>query len=180
MKVQSLAAFVGGALLLYACATPEQGPHRGGPLAPVQRALLSADALVFVSFDTDGDLRITQAELETGIAREFARADSNHDGSISPLEYQAWAASALGGDSLPPFRLDFDRNVDNVITQKEFHDELAARFHSYDANNDGAVTRDEFLRDIGQVRAPTQNRQDDGGFGRGEGRRGRGGGPYGG
>jgi hypothetical protein len=47
---------------------------------------------------------------------------------------------------LPPYRLNFDRNVDNSITREEFHDELAARFADYDANHDGAVTRAEMLR----------------------------------
>ncbi|MES1156744.1 MAG: hypothetical protein ABUL73_03090 [Alphaproteobacteria bacterium] len=178
MKYQTLAVLAGGVLALGACATPQDGPqHRRGD-APQQHALISADALVFVSFDTDNDLRITQAELEAGIAREFARADANHDGSISPIEFQNWAATALGGDSLPPYRLDFDRNVDNVITQKEFHDELMARAHAYDANNDGVLTRDEFIKEINQARPPMQERPN--GFQRGGEGGGRRGGPYGG
>jgi hypothetical protein len=150
-----LAAAAIAALGLCACASSGGGAgHDGGEDPPI-RALLSADVMLFVSFDADGDLRVTQAELDAGIAREFARAEANHDGQIQPLEFQAWQNAALGGGDMGPYRLDFDRNVDNVITRQEFHDELAARARHYDEDGDGVLTRKEFVREVNQTRRPS-------------------------
>jgi Ca2+-binding EF-hand superfamily protein len=116
---------------------------------------MSGDALMFVSFDADGDLVISRAEIEAGLAREFARADVNADGELQPIEYQNWALAVLGGAAMGPYRLDFDRNVDNVITRAEFDAELNARASDYDHNDDGVLTRAEFVRQVGQTRPPS-------------------------
>ena len=137
--------------LLAGCASDNGRP---GQEHQTVRALLSVDALMFAGFDSDNDLRITNAEIEAGITREFARADTNHDGTISPLEFQAWSNVALGGGQTAPYRIDFDHNVDNVITAAEFHDEIVARAHEYDTNEDGVLTRDEFVRVLNQARGP--------------------------
>lgn len=155
MKAWTLAAMACGAAVLAACA----GGGDRGPRAEPIRALLSADALVYATFDTDGDMRISAAELEAGVARELTRADANGDGSLQPLEFQNWSNAALGGGQLPPYRLDFDRNVDNVITAEEFTTELTARARDYDADGDGVLTRAEFVR---QVNQPRVLRPDDG------------------
>ncbi len=124
------------------------GPPRGAPLpSDPPRVLLSADTLVFTSFDANNDLRIDHAELEAGIAREFARADVNSDGALTPLEFQSWMTAALGGANAPPYRLDFDRNVDNSITRAEFESELNARAELYDSDHDGVLVRSEFIRE---------------------------------
>lgn len=145
------------ALMLASCVLALAGCAGGGAAGtsrdPV-RALLSADALMFVSFDTDGDLSVSAAEIEAGRAREFTRADANGDGQLQPLEFQNWANAVLGGGQIGPFRLDFDRNVDNVITRDEFDAEIVARVADYDSNEDGALTRPEFVRLLGQTRAP--------------------------
>lgn len=146
MKALRLAVAASG-FALAACASG------GGPDGSSSvRALLSADVMMFVSFDADGDLSISAAEVEAGLNREFARADSNSDGQIQPLEFQGWANAVLGGGQIGPFRLDFDRNVDNVITREEFDAEIRARALDYDADEDGAVARIEFVRLVGQAR----------------------------
>lgn len=146
------------AAVLTGCASSGDGD--GGRNESV-RALLSADSLMFVSFDTDGDLSVSASEIEAGMGREFARADANRDGQLQPLEFQTWANTALGGGQIGPFRLDFDRNVDNVITREEFDTEIRARVQDYDANEDGILTRPEFVRLLGQTRpAPPSVRPD--------------------
>lgn len=142
---------------LAACAG---GGSRGGSNAsePI-RALLSADALMFVSFDADGDLSVSGAEIEAGIAREFTRADTNGDGSLGPIEFQNWSNLVLGGSQLGPYRLDFDRNVDNVITREEFDTELRARVRDYDSDESGALSRSEFVRLVGQARPPSDRQR---------------------
>jgi hypothetical protein len=114
---------------------------------------------MFVSFDTDGDLSVSGSENEAGIAREFSRADANGDGSLQPIEFSNWSNQVLGGSQIGPYRLDFDRNVDNVITRAEFDAELRARFTAYDSDETGALSRAEFVRLVGQARPPTPRRQ---------------------
>ncbi|HCK84627.1 MAG TPA: hypothetical protein DHW63_08965 [Hyphomonadaceae bacterium] len=142
------------AAFLAACAS-----GRGGDENEPIRALLSADALMFVSFDTDGDFGVDAAEVEAGIAREFARADSNRDGALQPIEFQNWASIVLGGGQMGPFRLDFDRNVDNSITREEFESEIRGRVRDYDADENGVLARSEFVRRVGQARPPSERTQ---------------------
>ncbi|MBL8537593.1 MAG: hypothetical protein JNM59_09360 [Hyphomonadaceae bacterium] len=152
-----LKVWVGGlcAATLAACASGSGGAANNEPI----RALLSADTMMFVSFDGDGDAAISAAEVDAGLAREFARADAGADGQLQPNEFQTWANLVLGGGQLGPYRLDFDRNVDNVITREEFDAELRARVRDYDENEDGALTRSELIRLVGQARPPAPRRQ---------------------
>lgn len=150
MKLKTLALACGVAMLT-ACAS---GGGRSGDRSPDIRALLSADAMMFVSFDSDGDLSTTSAEIEAGIGREFARADTNGDGSVQAIEFQNWSNAVLGGGQLGPYRLDFDRNVDNVISRAEFENEIRARVRDYDENGDTALQRTEYVWLIGQARRP--------------------------
>lgn len=152
MRLKMVALAAGTAVALTACA----GGSRGSSdfREPI-RALMSADALMFVGFDADHDLSVTTAEIDAGVGREFTRADSNGDGSLAPIEFQNWSNSVLGGTQLGPYRLDFDRNVDNVITREEFETEIRARVRDYDADENGVLSRAEFVRLIGQARPPS-------------------------
>lgn len=154
------AAIVAVAAALGACASGGGGDDNGGGRTQV-RALLSADALMFTSFDTNGDLSITTDEIDAGMNREFARADSNSDGSLSPIEFQNWSNQVLGGTQMGPYRLDFDRNVDNTITRAEFDTEIRGRVDDYDSDESGSLTRSEFVRVLGQARAPTRVRMEE-------------------
>ena len=149
MRLKALALVAATAAGVTACATGGgPGAHTNEPI----RALLSADVMMFVSWDTNGDLIVSPDEIEAGITREFNRADTNHDGRIEPIEFQAWANAVLGGTNMGPYRLDFDRNVDNVITREEFANEIHARVRDYDTNEDGSLSRAEFVRLVGQAR----------------------------
>ena len=154
MILRTLAVLAGTAFALGACANAGGSARSEEPI----RALLSADVMMFVSFDADADLTISAAEIEAGMAREFARSDSNRDASLQPIEFQGWANAALGGGQMGPYRLDFDRNVDNIITREEFDTEIRARVSDYDADENGALTRSEFVRRVGQARPPSVRR----------------------
>jgi hypothetical protein len=150
MHLRNLALMASSALAVTACAT---GPDAARSNEPI-RALLSADVMMFVSWDTNGDLVTSADEIRAGIAREWDRADTNHDGRIEPIEFQAWGAAVLGGGQMGPFRLDFDRNVDNSISREEFTNEIQARVRDYDTNEDGSLSRAEYVRLVGQARPP--------------------------
>ncbi|MGE0742366.1 MAG: EF-hand domain-containing protein [Hyphomonadaceae bacterium] len=157
MRLKTAMAAVAAAALT-ACASGGGSSAVNEPI----RALLSADALMFVSFDADGDLSVSTPELEAGSAREFARADANSDGQLQPIEFQTWSNQVLGGSQLGPYRLDFDRNVDNVITRAEFDTEIRARFSDYDQDESDSLSRSEFVRLIGQARPPAPRREPSG------------------
>lgn len=149
MRLKALALMAASAASVTACATGGgPGAHQNEPI----RALLSADVMMFISWDANGDLVVSPDEIEAGITREFNRADANHDGRIEPIEYQAWQNAVLGGSSMGPYRLDFDRNVDNVITREEFANEIHARVRDYDTDENGSLSRAEFVRLVGQAR----------------------------
>ncbi|MEQ1819866.1 MAG: hypothetical protein ABL871_14785 [Terricaulis sp.] len=155
MSFRTIAVVAGAALMLTACGG---GRSVADSTAPI-RALLSADALMLVSFDTNGDLSVTRDEAEAGFAREFGRADADANGALSPIEFTNWSNLVLGGSQIGPYRLDFDRNVDNVITREEFDAEMRARFSQYDGDENGSLSRAEFVRLVGQARPPTQRRE---------------------
>ncbi|MGE0597482.1 MAG: hypothetical protein AB7P07_14050 [Hyphomonadaceae bacterium] len=146
MKVWTWAALAAG-VMAAACAS-----GGGRPDPERVQVLMSADAFFFVLVDADGDFAANMDEIEAGITREFARADANGDGSLTPIEYQTWANQVLGGGQMGPFRLDFDRNVDNIITQEEFRAELLARAEGYDTDENRIVTRSEMMRPLNVVR----------------------------
>lgn len=155
MKKGKVAILIAATAALSACAS---GGDRAGQRSEPIRALLSADALMFVGFDADADLSVSASEIEAGLNREFARADANGDGQLQPIEFQNWANLVLGGNQLGPYRLDFDRNVDNAITREEFDAEIRARVRDYDENANGALSRGEFVRLVGVTRPPTPTR----------------------
>jgi Ca2+-binding EF-hand superfamily protein len=155
MRFSTIALMALGAAALAACATGRSSANEREPI----RALLSADALMYATFDADRDLRLTMDEVQAGVAMEFTRADANRDGSLQPIEFQNWSNLVLGGGSTGPYRLDFDRNVDNLITAEEFTNELTARARDYDADEDGVIVRGDFIRVIGQARQPGAQRR---------------------
>jgi len=154
MGLKTLAVLVLGVALTAACSSGPASSERNDPV----RALLSGDAMMLVSFDTDGDLSVSSGEIDAGLQREFARADVSRDGSLSPIEFQNWSNAVLGGGPMGPYRLDFDRNVDNSITREEFDAEIRARARQYDENADGVLTRGEFTRLVGAARPPAERR----------------------
>lgn len=156
MKLMTWTLAVISAAALAACASGSGGDSRSNE--PI-RALMSADVMMFVSFDADGDMSVSAAEIDAGLNREFARADANADGALQPIEFQNWSNAVLGGGQMGPYRLDFDRNVDNSITRDEFNAEIRARVHDYDSDENGALARSEFIRLIGQARPPVERRR---------------------
>ena len=73
---------------------PGQGELRDDSLRQrAQADRLKPGAGLFITFDTNNDGRISQAELDAGIPAAFTQADSNEDGYLTALEQQDWARS---------------------------------------------------------------------------------------
>lgn len=141
MRLRS-AAVVAAVLCAWGCAS---GGGADGS-RPSINAVLSGDALLMVEADADDNRETSRAEFEAALVRGFAEADSDANASLSPLEWQNWARATMGADLVGPFRLEIDRNVDNLISAEEFNEELLARFDRYDVDQSGAVSRSELVR----------------------------------
>lgn len=138
-------AMAAALLSLGACAGGSKPPPPG-PAEIAVRKTPSVVGLLFSRFDTNLDYRISKDELNVGIDRAFASADADGDKSISPLEFETFSQTALGGKSAPPYRLDFDRNVDSHITPLEFKTELLAIAEGLDTDKDGVLSQEELTK----------------------------------
>lgn len=138
------AALLLAAVVLAACSSgpPRRGDPEGDRVGAAYRqsAFLTGAALLFVQFDADRDYATSRAEAEAGARAEWARASGGAD-KLTPIMFEQWAARALGGPQMGPFRLAFDTNVDNEITAAEFSAAILDRFDKYDTDKDGIVRR---------------------------------------
>ena len=130
---------------LAACASGGAPP---GSFGERISAVVSGDAFVIAGADADGDRITTEAELQAALTSAFSAADADQSGALSPLEWQTFSRTQMGGDLLGPFRLEVDRNVDNSIDQTEFTDAFIARFGRYDGDGDGRVARPDLVRSL--------------------------------
>ena len=131
-KIRLLPGLAGFAML--ACvATPAfaQEPDRidritgmanpGGPgRAPPGVKVVSPGALIFASFDHNGDGVITIAEIEAGAEIAFVAADKNGDGVITGFEQADWAALMNSGADEMANAMTFDIDLDRTVTKAEF------------------------------------------------------------
>lgn len=134
----------------------KEGDDRVGA-AYRQSAFLSGAALLFVQFDADRDYATTRTETQAGATAEWARA-SGGAAKMTPIAFEQWAARALGGPQVGPYRLAFDTNVDNEITAAEFSAAILDRFDRYDTDKDGVLRRPDMIE-----RLPDQPRGGPGG-----------------
>ncbi|MEZ6010579.1 MAG: hypothetical protein R3C08_01750 [Hyphomonas sp.] len=86
---------------------------------------------LFLSFDSNGDGRITRDELLAGSAAAFVTADTNGDGYLSAFEQISWAESLPTRDDTLANPVRFDPNLDRRVSPEEFQTviiELAAHY----------------------------------------------------
>jgi hypothetical protein len=111
-------------------------PAMAADPAPARRPALLAAA------DSDGDGKLTAAELHAERERQVSRFDADRDGMLSPGEYEAWWLSMARPRLERLFRAD-DRNKDGSVAL----DELVARandlLHRRDRDGDGALSAEE-------------------------------------
>lgn len=104
---------------------PEARTPRGTP-----ERLVPGGGL-FLSFDTNGDGRITHDELVAGTAAAFVKADANADGALTAFEQISWAESLPTRDDTLANPVRFDPNLDRRVSEAEFETvitELAAHY----------------------------------------------------
>jgi len=146
-----LAATLAGALAVATFADARERDRGGPPGIGGQSVFLSGAALEIVAFDADGDYLTTRKEFDAGLARETDKAFAAA-ATLSPIAFEAWAAKALGGPALGPFRFAFDANMDGQISRAEFAAAFADEFKRYDKNGDGAISRTELAEHLPDMR----------------------------
>ena len=125
------------ALAGQAAPNPDQPPNQTMMIEPV--------AMMIATFDSDGDAKVTTAELGAGVARSFAAIDTTGKGSIGYIQFADWAERYLGDRNALPSPFEVDTDHDDRITLVELQAFFAGTFARLDSNHDGVVTRAELL-----------------------------------
>ena len=136
----------------------------GAPLALAQTAPPRGDAMLSggpPTWDANHDGVYTCDEWKSFMDRLFKTADSNHDGSLSPSEF---AAVKKADPTLADADFGyFDENQDGKITRNEFVEKPSAFILRFDRNGDCRVTPDEIkatVKPATDPRAPTERPRD--------------------
>ncbi len=98
--------------------------------------------MLFEKFDSDGDGRVTRAELDKTRAEKLGSADGNGDGQLTLEEFQVLWLEMARPMMVDRFQ-DLDEDGNGLVTEAEFGQPLAAMFVYLDRNDDGAITVEE-------------------------------------
>jgi hypothetical protein len=79
-------------------------PPPAGTPQPPATIFAEPAALFIAACDTNGDGRVTQAELTAGVARSYATAEGAATGSIGYIAFADWAQAWLGDRNALPSR----------------------------------------------------------------------------
>ncbi|MEO0760891.1 MAG: hypothetical protein AAFZ09_03645, partial [Pseudomonadota bacterium] len=93
-------------------------------------------------YDTDGDGRITQAEIDAVRADQHGRFDSDDDGALTLEEYEALWLDAMRERMVRRFQRH-DRDGDGRVTTEEYGREMRNLVERRDRNGDGVLSRED-------------------------------------
>lgn len=170
VKARTITAIVFGAFLVAGCSSPA---HRGSPQQQWNmdrsgaRVLLPA-ALLFASFDADGNYKVSKDEVDAGLHNAFAQADADGSGKLSLFEYQNWAAQALGAPNARPGWIGVDLDGDRSISEDEYRQTFLGLASNYGLSGPEGILFDKLTRTMGPMRQrgeqnerrPDEGRQD--------------------
>jgi hypothetical protein len=100
---------------------------------------------MFESYDSNGDGKLTQAEIDETRGARLARFDTDGNGSLNLTEYQALWLDAMRERMVDRFQ-DLDDDGDGAVTKEEFARPFARMVRYMDMNDDGALGRDDMDR----------------------------------
>jgi Ca2+-binding EF-hand superfamily protein len=158
MRIRQIVRFIACAgavfLIAAACAGPRRAVIGMRALPPIGET--EQNIKLMLSYDENSDGVVTRQELEAGLRRQYAMADTNHDGKIDLREMQAEndrRFRAFGTEASPLI----DWNQDGVIDFDEFASTARSVFDDMDKNHDMKLDQNE-LRLPQAGRGPIQPR----------------------
>lgn len=115
-------------------------PRRSGPRARGGPQRGGGD--IFARFDANNDGRVSREEFTAGNMQPFDRLDTNKDGVVTGDEVQTQAARARS-EARNRMIGAIDANNDGRVSRDEFINADRERFDRMDANKDGKISREE-------------------------------------
>lgn len=115
------------------------GAGNGRHGAGMQERLKAADT------NADGLLSLAEAQASLpGLAVNFATIDTNSDGNVSLAELQAWRLARAGGQRGQGWK-KWDANGDGALTRDEVANapRLSQQFDAIDTDRNGSLTAEE-------------------------------------
>ena len=96
---------------------------------------------ILMTFDTNGDGRVTQIEIDEYRGNGLAKFDTDGNGSLTLSEYEALWLAAMREKMVDRFQyLDADGNA--LVTTEEFKRPYANMVRHMDKNGDGVLSRE--------------------------------------
>ena len=130
-----VAGLLGGAALLAGSAFAHGWGSSGGPM---RGGLLD-------TYDTNDDGKLTQAEIDEARKANLAKFDTDANGELTLVEYQALWADAMRRAMVRQFQAH-DADGSGTVTIEEFTVRFSDVVENLDRNGDGELTRDELRR----------------------------------
>ena len=96
---------------------------------------------IFMTFDTDRNGRVTQAEIDEYRSNRLAKFDTDGNGSLTLSEYEALWLAAMREKMVDRFQ-DLDADGNAVVTTEEFKKPYANMVRHMDKNGDGVLSRE--------------------------------------
>ena len=96
---------------------------------------------MIMTFDTDGNGRVTQAEIDEYRGNRLTKFDTDGDGGLTLSEYEAPWLAATRERMVDRFQ-DLDADGDAMVTTEEFKKPYANLVRHLDKNGDGELSRE--------------------------------------
>jgi hypothetical protein len=133
---------IAAALAVLAVASACGGAQRRPMGPPPPPSDLEQNIRVMLSYDTNGDRKVTRDEVEQALKRQFAVVDRNNDGVLDQQELQAENDRRYGaaGTGFSPL---IDWNRDGRLDFTEFSTTTRSLFEEMDKDRNGVLEGSE-------------------------------------